>query len=173
MTRALMFSESKLLNMRPSNHFYAVCGIVSIDGKILFVRHTYGMAKDRILIPGGYVREDELPTAAVEREIFEETSIRTKAESVFAVQFRPEQWCVVFLMKHISGEPKSDGYENSEVMLLTPQEAVERSDITNMSRAILKSYIQDENNTLGLGHYRSISLTEGEYEIFGSGEGKN
>ena len=28
----------------------------------------------------------------------------------------------------------TDGYENSEVLLLTPEEAVKRSDITNMSR---------------------------------------
>ncbi len=55
-----------------SNRYYAVCGILEIDGKILFVRHTYGQAKNRILIPGGYVKEDELPTQAVKREFFEE-----------------------------------------------------------------------------------------------------
>ena len=48
-----------------SNRFYAVCGILDIDGKILFVRHTYGPAKERILIPGGYVKEGELPSDAV------------------------------------------------------------------------------------------------------------
>ncbi len=153
--------------MKPSNRYYAVCGIVEIEGRILFVRHTYGAAKDRILIPGGYVREGELPSDAVKRELFEETSVNTEADSVFAVQFRPEQWCTVFLMKHISGQPKSDGYENSEVLLLTPQEAVERKDITNMSRAILRAYIADRRNTLTHGQYRSISLKEGEYEIFG------
>ena len=56
-----------------SNRFYAVCGILDINGKILFVRHTYGPAKERILIPGGYVKEGELPSYAVKREIFEET----------------------------------------------------------------------------------------------------
>ena len=30
---------------------FAVCGIVEVEGKILFVRHTYGVAKDRILLP--------------------------------------------------------------------------------------------------------------------------
>lgn len=150
-----------------SNRFYAVCGILEINGKILFVRHTYGQAKDRILIPGGYVKEGELPTDSIKRELFEETKVSAEARSVFAVQFRPEQWCIVFLMKYISGEPVSDGYENSEVLLLTPQEAIERNDITNMSRAILKAYIDDKEKTLEIGEYRSISLKSGEYEIFG------
>ena len=50
---------------------FAVCGIVEIDDKILLVRHTYGTAKNRILLPGGYVKQGEIPTTAVEREIFE------------------------------------------------------------------------------------------------------
>ena len=150
-----------------SNRFYAVCGILDIDGKILFVRHTYGPAKERILIPGGYVTEGELPTEAVKREFFEETGVNIEAESVFAVQFRTEQWIIVFRLKYISGEPVSDGYENSEVLLLTPEEAVNRTDITNMSRAILNAYIKDRENTLEKGDYKSISLKAGEYEIFG------
>ena len=150
-----------------SNRFYAVCGILDIDGKILFVRHTYGPAKERILIPGGCVKEGELPTEAVKREFFEETGVNIEAESVFAVQFRTEQWIIVFRLKYISGEPVSDGYENSEVLLLTPEEAVNRTDITNMSRAILNAYIKDRENTLEKGDYKSISLKAGEYEIFG------
>lgn len=150
-----------------SNRFYAVCGIVDIGGKILFVRHTYGPAKERILIPGGYVKEGELPSDAVKRELFEETGVNAAAESVFAVQFRAEQWIIVFHLKYISGEPHSDGYENSEVLLLTPEEAVKRTDITNMSRAILNAYINARENTLEKGDYKSISLKTGEYEIFG------
>ena len=94
-----------------NNKYYTVCGIAEIDGKILLVRHTYGSAKDRVLLPGGFVKENELPTDAVEREILEETGVRAKAKSVVAIQFKPNQWCIVFAMKYVSGEPKSDGYE--------------------------------------------------------------
>lgn len=113
-----------------NNPCFTVCGIVAIQGKILLVRHTYGIAKGRILLPGGYVREGELPDRAVEREIWEETRITARAKAVLSLQFKPEQWCVAFLMEEASGTPISDGYENSEVLLLTAQEAVEREDIT-------------------------------------------
>ena len=102
-----------------NNKYYCVSGIVKIDGKILFVRHTYGMAKDKILIPGGFVKEGEMPDVAAEREIFEETGVRAKVNSVFSIQFKPSQWCVIFTMDYVSGTPQSDNAENSEVLLLT------------------------------------------------------
>lgn len=149
-----------------NNKYYTVCGIVEIDGKILMVRHTYGSAKNRILLPGGYVHEDELPTKAVEREILEETGVTAKTESVFSVQFKPEQWCVIFLMEYVEGEPVSDGYENSEVLLLTAEEAVRRDDITNLSRAVLKAYLHDRHGLEKSGYMKNGSTSE-DYVIFG------
>ena len=151
-----------------SNRYYAVCGIVEIDGKILFVRHTYGTAKEKILLPGGYVKEGELPSQACEREFFEETSIKTHARSVFAAQFMTNQWCIVFVMDFLSGKPVSDGYENSEVLLLTP-EAVERTDITNMSRHILRAYIAQKDNQLQKGDYIPDANNTDPREIYGTG----
>lgn len=149
-----------------NNKYYTVCGIVEIDGKILLVRHTYGSAKDRILLPGGYVQEGELPTKAAEREILEETGVNAKAKSIFSVQFKPEQWCVIFLMDYVVGEPVSDGYENSEVLLLSAEEAVQRDDITNLSRAVLKAYIGNRHGLEKSGYMRNGSTDE-NYAIFG------
>ncbi len=149
-----------------NNKYYSVCGIVEINGKILLVRHTYGTAKDRILLPGGYVQQGELPTVAVEREIYEETGVSAKAVSVMAVQFKPEQWCVVFLMEYISGEPKSDGYENSEVLLLTVDEALQREDITNLSRELLTSY-KNGASVLNKSSYVPCSSDGDSYAVFG------
>ena len=53
-----------------NNKYFTVCGIVEINGKILLVRHTYGTAEGRILVPGGYVEDGELPSKAIEREVF-------------------------------------------------------------------------------------------------------
>lgn len=148
-----------------NNKNFTVCGIVEIGGKVLLVRHTYGSAKDRILLPGGFVQEGELATTAAERELFEETGITAKVKSLMAVQFKPEQWCAVFVMKHISGEPRSDGYENSEVLLLNPKEAIERCDITNMSRELLKAYCGDFNELCKSGYIPASSAAD-NYALF-------
>ena len=88
-----LFSKGKKKNNTKN---FAVCGIVEIENKILFVRHTYGVAKDRILLPGGYVKENELPTTAIEREIFEETGVVCKSKDLYSMQFKSDQWCAVF-----------------------------------------------------------------------------
>ena len=158
-----LFKSNKKEN---NNRHFTVCGIVETDGKILLVRHTYGTAKDRILLPGGYVKEGELPTISVEREILEETGVTCKSKDLFSVQFKADQWCAVFTMEYISGTPESDGYENSEVLLLTIDEALERDDLTNMSREILKAY--KENKTgLNKSDYIAKSCDESNYAIFG------
>lgn len=150
-----------------NNKYFAVCGIVEINSKILLVRHTYGTAKERILVPGGYVQENELPSVAVEREIFEETGVVTNAKTVFSIQFKPQQWCIVFTTEYISGTPRSDYYENSEVILLSAEDAVNHNDITNMSREILKAYIANRNNELQKSDYVPLSSTVNDYEIYG------
>ena len=150
-----------------NNKYFTVCGIVEINGKILLVRHTYGTAEGRILVPGGYVEEGELPSKAIEREVLEETGVTANAKAVFAAQFKPEQWCVVFTLEYVSGEPQSDGYENNEVLLISAEEAAERDDITNMSREILRAYIADKTNVLGKSSYVPKSATADKYEIYG------
>ena len=149
------------------NGFFTVCGIVEIDEKVLLVRHTYGSAKNRILCPGGYVEENELPTHAAEREIFEETGIVVHAKSLLSMQFKSNQWCAVFVMEYVSGTPKSDNHENSEVLLLCPEIAIERDDITNMSRELLKMYIDHKNGGLNKNDYVPKSSTEQDYVLFG------
>lgn len=148
-----------------NNKYYTVCGITEIGGKILLVRHTYGTAKDRILLPGGFVCEGELPDRAAEREIFEETGVTAKARSVIAVQFKTEQWCVVFEMDHIGGEPKSDGHENSEVLLLTAEEALSRTDLTNLSRELIGAYMK-RGASLGKSAYVPASADSVSYSLY-------
>lgn len=157
-----LFNKKKHINT-PN---FAVCGIVEINDKILLVRHTYGVAKNRILLPGGYVKDNELPTFAIEREIVEETNVNCKANELFSMQFKSEQWCAVFTMAYKSGTPISDQYENSEVLLLTIDEALSREDLTNMSREILKAY-KNNKNGLVKSDYLANSCTENDYVIFG------
>ena len=53
----------------------SVAAIVEHDGKILLVRHTYGAGKGRLIIPGGYLKDNETPQQACVREVLEETGI--------------------------------------------------------------------------------------------------
>ena len=153
-----------------NNNFYTVCGIVEIENKILFVRHTYGTAKDRILLPGGFVTEGELPSVAAERELLEETGVTAKAKSIMAMQFKPEQWCAVFVMEYVSGNPISDGYENSEVLLLTPEEALSREDITNMSKEMIRIYSTKNYGELSKNSYVPGSASKDTYVLFGDAQ---
>lgn len=156
----------KKRNKEKNTRHFAVCGIVEINEKVLFVKHTYGVAKDRILLPGGYVKENELPTSAIEREIFEETGVVCKAKELYSMQFKSEQWCAVLTMDYISGKPQSDGNENSEVLLLTIEDTLARDDLTNMSREILKAYKKNKKG-LSKSDYISKDRTENDYVIFG------
>lgn len=150
-----------------NNKYYTVCGIVEIDGKVLLVRHTYGSAKNRILCPGGYVEENELPTTAIEREVLEETGVVVRTKSLLSMQFKSNQWCAVFVLEYVSGTPKSDHYENSEVLLISPEQAIEREDITNMRRELLKIYLKNKNGGIPQNDYIAKSATAQEYVLFG------
>lgn len=154
-------------NPNMKNSFFTVCGVVEIENKILLVRHTYGTAKDRLLVPGGHVEEGELPTTALEREIYEETGVTVKATSLLSVQFKPHQWCPVFICEYLSGIPVSDHYENSEVLLLPTEEAISRPDLTNMSREILKLYQEKQHSALTKQSYFPKNTTEADYALFG------
>lgn len=70
-------------------------------------------------------------------------------------------------MEHISGEPRSDGYENSEVLLLTAAEAAARPDITNMSRAMLSAYAEGRFACLEKNSFVSPTAEKGKYRLYG------
>lgn len=146
---------------------FAVSCIVSIEGKVLFVRHTYGVANGRILIPGGYLKEEELPSQAAARELLEETGVIAKPRALFSARCKAGQWILVFTMDYVSGMPRSDGYENSEVLLLTPQEAIARRDITNMSRSIMKAYLAQPQRVIPLSEKVPPTYDPEKYEFFG------
>ena len=98
--------------------------------------------------------------------MFEETGVICKAKELYAMQFKNEQWLAIFTMEYISGKPISDGYENSEVLLLSVDEALNRDDLTNMSREILKAYKENKNG-LAKSNYIAKSCTEEDFAIFG------
>ncbi len=125
--------------MGQDNHGKAVGCVVIRGEQVLLVRHTYGSAKGKLLIPGGYVQVGEMPEDAAMREVLEETGVVAEPRDILCVRFKPDDWYITFRMNHVSGEPRTDGSENSQAMFLDIDEAVRREDITELSRVIIGS----------------------------------
>ena len=91
-----------------------VCvGTVVLQGeRALFVRQAKGHPLEgQWSIPWGIVDPGEPPEVAALRETLEEGGIQAEMEGLLGVQnLRQEGWiALVFLCRHVSGEPVSDG----------------------------------------------------------------
>lgn len=120
------------------NPFASVGAIVLKENKILLVRHTYGSAKGKLLNPGGMLREGELPTDAVKREVFEETGVQVNPVGMLAIRCSAQGWYMVFLAEYVSGEPKADNCENSEALFMDCDELLQRPDATDTVKTLLR-----------------------------------
>lgn len=131
--------------MSDKNNWQRAAGCLLIrNGKVLLVRHTYGDAKDKLLIPGGYSHIGEQPERTAERELFEETKITATAGDLVSMRFTPDSWFAVFLMEYVSGEPTSDAKENSEVVFMDIDEACTHPEVTEFTRYLLTKYLENK-----------------------------
>lgn len=130
--------------MERENRHFAVAGILIVDKKVLLVRHTYGNAKGRLLIPGGYVNKGEMPEEAISREFFEETSVNAIPRDIVAIKVTNSNWYLVFEMKFINGNAKSDEKENSQATYFTIDETLNRDDVTNTTKELIRTYQQNK-----------------------------
>ncbi len=115
----------------------SVAGVVLREGKVLLVRHTYGVRRGQLVIPGGYVLEGESPEDAVRRELMEETGVSVEPEGVIGIRFNQKDWYVAFRARYVSGTARSDGDENSEAVWIDASEALSRSDVPDLSRKLI------------------------------------
>lgn len=120
------------------NNFASVGVIVLKDNKILLVRHTYGAANGKLLNPGGYIKQGELPDDAVKREVLEETGVIVNPVGMLSIRCSPRDWYMVFLAEYVSGEPKPDGYENNEALFMDCDELLQRDDATDTVKTLMK-----------------------------------
>ena len=129
--------------MTKDSHNWALsaAGVVLRNGKVLLARHTYSYGKGKLIIPGGYLQEGELPEEAVQREVLEETGITVAVRDFLGIRFNQDSWYAIFVAEYISGEAKSDEYENSEVLWLSPEEAMTRDDVPDLTREAIKAAV--------------------------------
>jgi len=122
-----------------TNWCQSVTGVVIREGKVLLARHTYGRGKGKLIIPGGYVQMGEAPQAAVIREFLEETGVEVEPKEIIGIRFNNTCWYVAFRAEYIRGEARSDGDENSEVLWIDVQEALEREDVPGLTKKLIQS----------------------------------
>lgn len=129
------------MNTANTNWQQSVTGVLIRDGQVLLGRHTYGPGKNLLIVPGGYVNLDETPQQAVVREYLEETGVTVEPIDVIAIRFNMKDWYVAFSLKYISGTAVSDHEENSEVLWLDIEEALQRDDVPDLTKKLIEAAI--------------------------------
>ena len=102
-----------------------VRGAVVHEGKILLIQER---ADDRWAMPGGWADLGNSPASVAEREVWEESGFRVKAEKVVAVidanRIEPFEFYhafkIIFLCKLLDGEPRTS-YETLAVDFFDPE----------------------------------------------------
>ena len=70
-----------------------------------------------------------------------------------------------FFMRYESGEPVSDGKENSEALFMDIEEAINHPDLTNMTRLCLQMY--QKSSESALRHYPDYGAEKG-FSLYGT-----
>lgn len=139
-----------------TNWGQSVTGVVIHNGKVLLARHTYDAGIGKLILPGGYVDYNETPQAALVREYLEETGVTVKPESIIGIRFNMHDWYVAFKAEYVSGTPRTDNDENSEVVWIETEEALKRNDVPDLTKKLIQSAVSD-NKGLTYSKYESNS----------------
>lgn len=125
------------MNTENTDWSRSVTGIVIRDGKVLLARHSYGAGRGLLIVPGGYLERGESPEDAVRRELLEETGVTVEPERLIAARFNQRDWYMAFSARYISGEARSDGDENSQVLWMDCREAMGRADVPELTKSLI------------------------------------
>ena len=140
--------------------------VVIRDNKVLMVKHTYGAANGKYLIPGGFCEEGELPQKSAEREVMEETGVMVTAGELLAVRFtKQEVWCI-FRGEYVKGEPASDNDENEDALFMSIEEALRSETVVATTREILKSVLRADKQTLQKSSFVNEKFDADTWQLF-------
>ncbi len=141
---------------RHSLHKVGVGGFCIKDGKILFVKHTYGVSQGKWTLPGGYVELGESLSKAIEREIYEETGVEARASSILAIRHMTNEkkkkglisdLYIVFRLEYKGGEPISRTNETSESRFIA-LDNITKDEISGLSQFIVENLTEKQEFSL-------------------------
>lgn len=134
--------------------FGVVAAIIEKDGKILLVRETKEIAKDKWNHPAGWIEVGENPFLAIEREMKEETGFDFKPTHILGVyslyetnlkekwEITPHPMKIVFI-GNISGKQSNKFHDDvSENKWFTPEE-IYQMDINTLRDMDIKIMVKD------------------------------
>ena len=124
-----------------TNWNHSTAAVCMKDGKVLLARHTYGGGKGKLIIPGGYLQENETPEDAVKREFMEEVGLEIRSLDIIGIRCNTKDWYIVFRAEPVSGEAKPDYDEVDEVLWLDTAEALERDDVPFLTKAMIRAAV--------------------------------
>jgi ADP-ribose pyrophosphatase YjhB (NUDIX family) len=144
-------------------------GAVVQDDRVLMVRATYGGARGRWLLPGGYANHDERLDQAAEREVREETGVEAKVTDIIGLRTRyTEQGGAVFVlfrMRPVAGDPAPDGVEVDRVAYFSAAEVQAMADDEIMALA-RNAALAALSETEGLPEDEHFPLAGDAYRAF-------
>lgn len=151
--------------MENNRKLSASCVVIR-DNKVLLVKHTYGAAKGKYLIPGGFSEEGELPQNTAEREVLEETGVSVKAHELLAVRFTEQEvWCI-FRAEYVEGEPTSDNGENEEAIFMPVEDVLASDEVVATTKEIVKSVLSEKKEMFRKSEFINEKFSADTWQLF-------
>lgn len=140
--------------------------IVMKDKKVLMVKHTYGAAKGKYLIPGGFSEDSEMPQATAEREVLEETGVTVKANDLIAVRFTNQEVWVIFTAAYVKGEPVSDRCENEDALFMPVDEVLKSENVVDTTKELIKAALDVNKEVLRKSDFVNSRFDISTWQLF-------
>lgn len=151
--------------MENNRKLSASCVVIR-DDKVLLVKHTYGAAKGKYLIPSGFSENGELPQKTAEREVLEETGVSVKAQELLAVRFTEQEvWCI-FRAEYVEGEPTSDNGENEEALFMSVQDVLASDEVVDTTKEIVKTALSETKEMLRKSDFVNAKFSADTWQLF-------
>lgn len=151
--------------MENNRKLSASCVVIK-DNSVLVVKHTYGAAKEKYLIPGGFSEDIEMPQITAEREVLEETGVTVNANDLIAVRFTTQEvWCI-FTATYLEGEPVSDNSENNEALFMPIDELLTSENVVDTTKEIVKAVLDLNKSVLRKSDFINSKFDSSTWQLF-------